>query len=134
NGFILALAVQSDGKILVGGDFTSLGGGDSGMTTRNRIGRLNSDGTVDTSFDPGANNTVLALALYKDGKILVGGYFTTLGGGGFGTTPRNFLGRLTNPDGALQELASDANGTTVIWRRSNASPEVDRVTFELSTD
>jgi len=34
--------VQADGKILVGGDFTTLGG-----QTRNRIGRLNTDGTLD---------------------------------------------------------------------------------------
>src|SRR2546426_8121129 len=33
-------------------------------------------------FDPGANDTVRALAVQADGKILVGGAFTTLGGGG----------------------------------------------------
>ena len=77
---------------------------------------------------------VNALAVQADGKILVGGIFTTLGGGGTGTTTRNHIGRLTNTDAALQELTADTNGTTIIWNRSSASPEVDRVTFELSTD
>jgi hypothetical protein len=126
--------VQGDGKILVGGAFSALGGGGTGTTTRNRIGRLNPDGTLDTSFDPGANNTVVALAMQGDGKILVGGVFSALGGGGTGSTSRNFIGRLTNTDAALQKLTADTNGTTVIWNRSSASPEVDRVTFELSTD
>ena len=107
---VYALAVQADGKILVGGDFTTLGGGGTGTTTRNRIGRLNPDGTLDTSFDPGANSTVLALAVQADGKILVGGFFTTLGGGGTGTTTRNNIGRL-NPDGTLDtSFDPGANG------------------------
>ena len=100
NGSVFALAVQADGKILVGGGFTTLGGGGTGTTTRNRIGRLNPDGTLDTSFDPGASSGVYALAVQADGKILVGGDFTTLGGGGTGTTTRNRIGRL-NPDGSL---------------------------------
>jgi uncharacterized delta-60 repeat protein len=82
--------VQADGKILVGGYFTMLGG-----VARSRIGRLNSDGTLDTTFNPGANDTVLALALQADGKILVGGVFTTLGG-----EARSRIGRL-NSDGSL---------------------------------
>ena len=95
-----AVAVQADGKILVGGVFTTLGGGGTGTTPRNRIGRLNADGSLDTSFDPGANGAVDAVAVQADGKILVGGGFTMLGGGGTGTTPRNRIGRL-NADGSL---------------------------------
>src|SRR5450432_2593792 len=100
DNLVRTLAVQADGRILVGGDFSTLGGGGTGTTTRNHIGRLNPDGTLDTSFDPGANGTVRALAVQADGKILVGGDFTTLGGGGTGTTTRNFIGRL-NPDGTI---------------------------------
>ena len=119
---------------MVAGDFTTLGGGGTGTTVRNKIGRLNPDGTLDTSFDPGANLAVLALAIEADGKILVGGNFTTLGDGGTGTTPRNSIGRLTNTDAALEALTVASDGTTITWYRSGASPEVDRVTFELSTD
>ncbi len=41
--------------------------------------------TVDPTFDPGADETVAPVAVQPDGKILVGGSFTTLGGGGTGT-------------------------------------------------
>jgi uncharacterized delta-60 repeat protein len=100
-----SIAVQADGKILVGGNFTTLGGGTA--TTRNRIGRLNPDGTVDRSFSPGANNDVLALAMQADGKILVGGLFTTLGIG-IAESTRNYIGRL-NPDDTLDSFDPGAN-------------------------
>ena len=45
----------------MGGGFTALGNETTGMTSRNRIGRLNSDGTVDLTFDPGANGEVLRI-------------------------------------------------------------------------
>jgi hypothetical protein len=45
-------------------------------------------------FNPGANGTIYTLAVQADGKILVGGTFTTLGGGGIGTSTRNRIGTL----------------------------------------
>ena len=89
-GDVFSLAVQADGKILVGGDFHTLGG-----QPRRRIGRLNADGSLDTGFDPGADWFVRSLAVQADGKILVGGAFTELGG-----QPRRYIGRL-NADGTL---------------------------------
>jgi len=86
----LSHTVQADGKILMGGEFNSLAG-----QTRNYIGRLNADGTLDSGFNPGANDSPWLLAVQADGKILVGGEFTTLGG-----QPRNYIGRLT-ADGNL---------------------------------
>ncbi len=134
NGLVEELAVQADGRILVAGDFTTLGGGGTGTTARNKLGRLNADGTLDTSFDPGANLAVLALAIAADGKAFAGGNFTTLGGGGTGLTTRNSIGRLTNTDAALQTLTVATDGTTITWYRGGASPEIDRATFQLSTD
>ena len=90
NNTVSALVVQADGKIVVGGAFTTLGG-----QPRDRIARLNPDGTLDTAFDPGANGGVSVLALQEDGKIVVGGSFSELGG-----QPRGKIGRL-NPDGTL---------------------------------
>jgi uncharacterized delta-60 repeat protein len=84
------MVMQADGKILVGGWFSSLGG-----QTRNRIARLNSDGNLDSSFNPVADNFVNTLALQADGKILLGGWFSTLSG-----QPRNRIARL-NADGSL---------------------------------
>ena len=88
--YVDALALQADGKILVGGDFTQLGG-----QPRDFIGRLNTNGTLDTSFNPGANNIVFALAVQADGNIVVGGQFTQLGG-----QQRTYVGRV-NASGAL---------------------------------
>ena len=99
NSFIFKMAVEPNGKIVVVGDFTTLGGGGTGTTTRNRIGRLHPDGTLDTTFNPGTNAQTLAVAVQPDGKILTGGTFTTLGGG-TGTTTRNRIGRLY-ADGSL---------------------------------
>lgn len=90
NGTVNALAVQSDGKIVVGGSFSWLGG-----QRRDRIGRLNADGTIDDSFNPGADGTVNALAVQADGKIVVGGRFEEMGG-----QTRYYIARL-NPDGTL---------------------------------
>ena len=87
---MFCLAVQADGKILAGGDFTTLGG-----QPRSRIGRLKPDGSLDAAFDPGADERVHCLAVQTDGKILVGGNFNTLGG-----QTRTCLGRL-NADGSL---------------------------------
>jgi uncharacterized delta-60 repeat protein len=99
NNEIHAIALQPDGKIVVGGVFTKLGGGGLGTTTRNYIGRLNTDGSLDTGFNPGANGRVGALTVQGDGKILVAGMFTGLGGE-TGTTPRLGIGRL-NADGTV---------------------------------
>jgi len=90
SSYVSSLAVQADGKILLGGGFTTLGG-----ETRNYIGRLNPNGTLDTGFNPGASGSVSSLAVQADGKILVGGSFWELGG-----QSRNRIGRL-NPDGTL---------------------------------
>ena len=112
NSLVYALALQPDGKILVGGVFTMLGGGGTGTTVRNHIGRLNPDGSLDTTFNPGADLGVLALKLLPDGKILVGGNFSTLGGGGTGTTVRNRIGRL-NANGSLDTTFNPGASTTV---------------------
>ena len=90
NGSVNALAIQPDGKLLVGGSFTALG-----AQPRNYIARFNADGTLDPLFNPGANGPVYALGVQTDGRLLVAGNFTTLGG-----WDRNYLARL-NSDGTL---------------------------------
>ncbi len=122
---VFCLALQADGKILLGGTFTTLGG-----QSRNHIGRLNSDGTLDTTFNPGAGGSdpwVHALAVQADGKIVVGGGFTTLGG-----QLCNHLGRLNNTSPATQSLSLD--GADIAWLRGGSSPEVWRTRFDASTN
>ncbi|MFP5445738.1 MAG: fibronectin type III domain-containing protein, partial [Betaproteobacteria bacterium] len=100
NNFVSSVAVQPDGKVLVGGSFTSMGG-----QMRNRIARLNADGTLDEGFNPDVpNGLVFSVAVQPDGKVLVGGSFTNVGG-----QTRNRIARL-NADGTLDaDFNPDAN-------------------------
>ncbi|MGC8744193.1 MAG: Calx-beta domain-containing protein, partial [Verrucomicrobiia bacterium] len=77
NDSIYALWVLDNEQIIVAGNFTSFN-----RYTRNRIARLNPDGSVDDTFDPGLgpNATVYAVAVQPDGKILIAGQFTTVCG------------------------------------------------------
>jgi len=84
--------VQSDGKILIGGKFTKFND-----TDRKGIARLNSDGSLDTNFDIGSgigistSDTVEAMTLQSDGKILIVGSFTK-----FNDISRSRIARLTS--------------------------------------
>lgn len=104
---VRAVALQSDGKVLIGGEFATFGG----STALNGIGRLNSDGTLDTGFmasitgSRGANDFVDALAVQPDGLILAGGAFTTF----HGLTNHNRLVRLTS-DGRLDPTFNTGTG------------------------
>jgi uncharacterized delta-60 repeat protein len=85
-----AVAVQPDGKILVGGHFTAFKG-----TNRSGIARLNANGSLDSSFNPGTgiagsyDPVVTRFAVQPDDRILVGGSFSTFNG-----TVRNGMARL----------------------------------------
>src|SRR5438445_7404149 len=110
NGTVRVVVVQPDGKILIGGDFTTLSPNGGAAVTRNRIARLNPDGTLDTAFDPNANDIVSSIAVQTDGKILASGAFTTLSPNGGAAVTRNRIARL-NPDGTL-DTAFDPNANT----------------------
>ena len=134
NGRVSSVAVQADGKILLGGSFyTVRGHGALSATERNRIARVNANGTLDASFNPNANGSVHEIAVQADGKILLGGDFTSfLANGASMSIGRNRFARLFN-DPAVQSLGA-ADATRVSWVRGGATPEVSQVTFELSTD
>jgi len=104
---ILTVAVQADGKVLIGGEFTTVEG-----AGRNRIARLNADGTLDTSFDPGAgaDDRVRTVAVQPDGKILIGGSFTAVDG-----VARNRIARL-NADGSLDTSFDPGTGADIAVR------------------
>src|ERR1044071_5544898 len=96
---VYTIAVQNDGKALLGGLFTLLNG-----TNRNYIGRLNNDGSLDTTFDSGsgANYVIYSVALQADGKVLIGGSFTEFNG-----TSRRGIARLQNPPRLVNPLFSN---------------------------
>ena len=104
NGTVYSIAVQADGEILAGGDFTIIGG-----QKRNRIARLDATTGLADSFDPNANDTVNAIAVQTDGKILVGGHFN--GANSIGGNIRNFIARLDPATGLADDVFNPkANG------------------------
>ena len=100
SGDVRAIVLQSDGKILIGGTFFSLAPNGGATVTRNRIARLNSDGTLDLGFDPNANDAVYSIALQSDGKVILGGIFTILTANGGTPTFRQRIARV-NASGTL---------------------------------
>src|SRR6202011_1327962 len=105
NGTVRVVVAQPDGKILIGGEFTSLAPNGGTAVARNYIARLNADGTLDTAFNPSANNFVLIIAVQADGQILAGGTFTSIGG-----QTRNSMARLDAVTGAADSFNPSANG------------------------
>jgi hypothetical protein len=77
NDRVRAVAVQPNGEIIIGGDFTVVDG-----VTRNRVARLHADGSLDSYFDTssGADGAVYDAAIQPDGKVVIGGEFTSVDG------------------------------------------------------
>jgi uncharacterized delta-60 repeat protein len=94
-----ALAVQPDGKTLVGGFFTATNGQATGSLVR-----LNANGTTDSTFAANSNfpSTVNRITVQPNGRILVGGSFT------FGGVARGLLRLL--PDGGVDTTFAVGNG------------------------
>ncbi|MBE2282608.1 MAG: delta-60 repeat domain-containing protein [Prosthecobacter sp.] len=114
NGSVYSVAMQADGKILLGGQFTTLqSNGAPSPTTRNRIARINADGTLDASFDPNADSDVRSVMVQTDGKIVLGGQFTTLQPNGAAlATTRQRIARV-NTGGALDPNFDPTANNTV---------------------
>jgi len=114
NADVSAIAVQGDGKIIIGGYFTNYNG-----TTRNYIARLNADGSLDTGFDlgSGSNGIILSTAIQSDGKIIIGGQFTSYNG-----TAIKRIARL-NADGSLDTGFNPGSGTDKSVRTTLIQPD-----------
>jgi uncharacterized delta-60 repeat protein len=106
NGFatytaVSSVALQPDGKIIVGGSFTNFAG-----SSRNKIVRLNSDGSLDTSFDVGTGfsggYTIGEIVIQPDGKVLVGSEFDMYNGNSVSNIVR------LNSDGTIDLTLSAA--------------------------
>src|SRR5690606_24297391 len=97
--------IQSDGKILLGGQFNLVGG----ISMNNPLIRLNPDGSLDASFmsNSSCNGPIRIIRFLFNGKILVGGDFTLVNG-----ISSKRMVRL-NPDGSLDgtfNIGSGFNG------------------------
>jgi len=104
---LMTMILQPDGKVLIGGSFTTLGG-----IARTNLARLNADGTLDTNFVASANDWVQVITPQPDGKILIGGYFTMVNGtfhqgiarvNSNGTTDSSFTTQLTDASWGISD-------------------------------
>jgi uncharacterized delta-60 repeat protein len=109
NRTVYAVQLQADGKVLIGGEFTQFTG-----ANRNNLARLFGNGQMDHTFDPGAGvatEKVNEIAVQPDGKILIGGGFTSYDGIG-----RNHIARIfssVSPPSlyAILMLSGPSNGS-----------------------
>ena len=109
NSAIRALAVQQNGQVIVGGDFTAFNN-----LPYHHLVRLNLDGSVDSSFNPDTGSdvsgSVQAILVQPDGRIIIGGVFTNVNG-----TLMNHIARL-NGNGTLDtafNVGPGANNTVL---------------------
>ena len=106
NADVFAVALQADGKMLVGGSFTSF----NSDTSKKYLARLNADGSLDTSFSPNLDSTVVALKIQPDGKILLGGSMSAVNG-----VSRRGIARI-NANGTLDTTFNVGTGTNgTVW-------------------
>ncbi|HCN79114.1 MAG TPA: hypothetical protein DIT13_18265 [Verrucomicrobiales bacterium] len=117
---IIALATQPDGKILAGGLLTSVNGQAVG-----NLARFNADGSLDTSFNTGtgAGSSVICLTVQADGKILVGGNFTTFNGAtatrivrlnSNGSTDSSFSAAFSGGVGTVTGIVTQPDGRLIV--------------------
>lgn len=117
NGKISCLALQSNGQILLGGEFTQVKG-----LNFNRLARINAAGTPDSSFNPDVDGKVSCLGLQPTGEILLAGDFATVSG-----RPRLRVARLSQNgtldssfvldtvlNSAVESMALQADGRVVV--------------------
>lgn len=102
NSYVSAIGLQSNDKIIIGGNFNSVGG-----QPRNYLARLNKNGGLDSSFDAaieGSGGFVRCLAVTPQDQIIIAGYFNNING-----YLRNYVARL-NADGTLDTSFKDGSG------------------------
>ena len=102
DGAVMAIAKDANGKYIIAGNFTHYRN-----TARARIARINLDGTLDATFDPGAgaNAIIRSVVIQGDGAILIAGDFTSYDG-----TERDHIARIET-DGDLDATFNPGTGT-----------------------
>ncbi len=118
---VYCIALQPDGKIIIGGSFDEYNG-----ETRYNIARLYPDGSLDTSFNAKTGGSVHAIAIRNDGKIYAGGAFSSFNGAsiGWGVT------RL-NADGSLDEAFNSGSG---LWASRGMTNDAVVRAFAIQPD
>jgi uncharacterized delta-60 repeat protein len=110
NGYVYAITTQTDGKVLVGGDFTEVQG-----KYCHSLARLNPDGTLDNLFRAGVDGSIRTIALQTDGKMLLGGYFGECNG--YARTSLARLNAGTSLDLTFNPIVTKLDGSVSDLRR-----------------
>ncbi len=132
NEQISGMAVQADAKIMLSGYFDTVQPqGAASPAPRQRMVRLNGDGTLDDSFTAEASYTVYSMGLRSDGTVLIGGPFPSVTLGGSTVTRQGFTDL---PSTAATQTLTAAGSSSVSWLRGGSAPEVKDVGFEVSVD
>lgn len=127
---VRAVALDVAGRVIIGGDFTSVHG-----TARSRIARLNADGSLEVVFDPGlgADAAVQAVATEPEGHVWLAGDFTNVDG-----INRGHVARLNGDHGVVQLVAATASvlestpTVTLTISRVGGSSGIGTVAFTTS--
>lgn len=115
---LYGLAVQTDGKYIIGGNFSQYNG-----TSRRFIARINTNGSIDTSFDAGTDFSISpsSIVIQNDGKILAGGFgYSNIGNGHYlsrcttnGTIDSSFVTG-TNFDNPVNMISLQSDGKILV--------------------
>jgi uncharacterized delta-60 repeat protein len=124
DGSINTIALQPNGKMLIGGNFQQVGG-----QPRHALAQLNADGSFDATFGDLAfavdaahpNGTIYGLAAQRDGKVLAIGNFSQVLG-----QPRQYAARVVTGHYATDELVVQGSGASLVatWYRSGDGAEL----------
>jgi len=101
-GQVYCVAVDPSGAVFIGGNFLIVGG-----LNRSYVARILPDGSVDTNWNPGANNVVYSMAL-SGTDLYIGGNFSTVQG-----APRQKLAKIDAGTGVLSSWAPAVGGNAV---------------------
>jgi uncharacterized delta-60 repeat protein len=153
NTTINSVAIQTDGKIVIGGQFETWNG-----VTVNRIVRLNADGTRDTAFTTNTGTgtggagipSISAIAIQNNNQILLGGSFTTFNGATVnriirlnadGTRDTAFTANVgSGPNDAVLSISIQSNGQILVagvfttWQVSNNTGRIVRLNADGTRD
>lgn len=121
DGQVFSLAIDNNGDIYAAGSFTVYR-----LNNRNRIARINSDGSNDAGFNiaTGLNGIILSIVFAPDttGDVIAGGTFTTFDGATYNRIIR--LNPLGMSGGSFDNIAGFDNTIINIFPRSDNSGDL----------
>jgi uncharacterized delta-60 repeat protein len=149
DGAVQAIAVDRDGRIVIGGTFGRVDPAGSEFNRR-RIARLHANGALDVNFNPSSSGSITSLVIQPNSPgqpetIVAGGSFLNIGG-----TTTSRLVRLDDSgaviqdydpgfDSTVESLTRQSDGSVIVGGRfttfdNNAQTRVARVSASGALD